>query len=333
MALNQKPTRQPKTEQRYRIRARSLAAKCRKDLAVAPGEVLDYRRFTGWLITRKPELSRVTWRQYKASAVFFLETESKNGDNVAAEALELLMKIDVDGCVRKTSKTSGSKMKKVPAKDFKTLMRELDNTASPWCEDLKRWIISSLLTGLRPIEWGTARIKNVNGEDVLIVDNAKASNGRAHGPTRRIMLGGLNDDERGTIKEHIERANLWEQAQQYEKMYHGCAAVLSRVVRKLWPGRDKYITLYSLRHQFSANAKASGFTCEEVAALMGHAVDRTATEHYGRKTAGYDMIRVRPDPKDVAAVRSILKTKFSSPVPTVKNKNNIVLKPKSEEGN
>ena len=43
----------------------------------------------------------------------------------------------------------------------------------------------------------------------------------------------------------------------------------------------------------------------EVAALLGHAVDTTAIKHYGRKTAGVDLVRVRPAPEDVARVRRV----------------------------
>lgn len=320
MPLNPRPTRQPKTEQRYRKRTRNLADSCRKDLELGASEILDYRRFTGWLINRKPDLSRGTWRQYKASVVFFLEKEAAGGDAIAGEALDVLINVDVSGCVRKTTRTSGAKMKKVPAKDFRSIMRALDAAGSPWREDLKRWIVSGLLTGLRPIEWGTARMGVSGSGAVLVVDNAKASNGRAHGPTRRVLLDGLSEEEIQSISEHVARANIWEQAQQYEKFYHGCAALLARTIHKLWPKRDRHVTLYSMRHQFSANAKASGFTREELAAMMGHAVDVTAGEHYGKKTAGHEMVRVRPDPADVAAVRSVFKARFTPPVPANKIK-------------
>jgi len=98
----------------------------------------------------------------------------------------------------------------------------------------------------------------------------------------------------------------------------------------LWPKRTSHATLYSMRHQFSANAKASGFTREEIAALMGHAVDTTATQHYGKKTAGYEMITVRPDPAEVARIRSVFKGRMQPPNPTVRIQNIPVLKPSDE---
>ena len=292
-----------------------MVQQCRKQLQLPHHEPMDYRRFVGWLIGRKPGISRDTWRQYKASVVFFLDEEAQKGDPIAEEAKELLEGVDVSGCLKKTTKTSAKKQKKVPLRDFRGIMKYLDNNPSPWSLDLERWISSSLLTGLRPAEWAGTSFGFADGEVALIVQNAKATNGRALGFSRHILLGGLTDDERDMIKEHVERANEWEQAQQYHKFYHGVAASMARVVRKIWPKRDTYPTLYSMRHQFAANAKASGFTREEIAALMGHAVDTTATEHYGRTTAGYDMIRVRPDPAEVAKVRQVYRGRNAPPKP------------------
>lgn len=316
MPLPFNPTRTNKTEQRYRRRTRNLVVQCRKKLSIPDNESLDYRRFVGWLVNRKPELSRDTWRQYKASVMFFLEKESENDNQIAQEAMEYLSTIDVSGCVKKSKKTSSRKMKKFPLRDYKALIKHIDDFPSPWANDLKRWIGSSLLTGLRPGEWATARMDEIDGVAVLVVQNAKATNGRAHGPSRVIFLDGLTSDERDMIKKHVDRANEWEQSQQYSKFYYGCAASLSRASRRVWPRRESHVTLYTMRHQFSANAKASGFTREEIAALMGHATNETATEHYGRKTAGFDMVRVRPSPEEVARIRKVFKNKFNDPSPS-----------------
>ena len=327
MPLSSKPTRIERTEQRYRRRTHNLVAQCRKKLRIPNHEQLDYRQFVGWMVTRKPEWSRDTWRQYKASVMFFLEQESERGNDIASEAMEFLSPIDVTGCVKKTKKTSGAKQKKFPLKEYKQIIKNINDFGSPWAEDVERWVGSALLTGLRPSEWATAYMTTVSGEPALIVNNAKATNGRAHGPTRTILLDGLTQDERKMISKHVLRANEWEQAQQFERFYHGCAATLARATRRLWPKRDSHATLYSMRHQFAANAKASGYTREEIAALMGHAVDTTATEHYGKKTAGFDMIRVRPDPAEVARIRSVFKGRYEAPEP--KNKSVLPTVPKA----
>jgi hypothetical protein len=65
-------------------------------------------------------------------------------------------------------------------------------------------------------------------------------------------------------------------------------------IRKKLGIREK-ITLYSARHQFIADAKASGLTLYEIAALVGHASIRTASEHYGKKKVGRRGRKIRND--------------------------------------
>lgn len=193
---------------------------------------------------------------------------------------------------------------------------------SKWYEPLRRWVISGILTGLRPIEWATAKISTFEGEECLIVKNAKHTNGRAHGEFRTIILSDLTIDEISIIKKHVEYCNEWNDADQFHSLYVSCGRTLSKVCKILWKRRDQYPCLYSARHQFSADAKASGLTREEIAALMGHAVDETATKHYGKKTAGSSYTRVKPTVEDVLKVRQVYDQKYlgvNEPKPSVEN--------------
>lgn len=311
MALLIEPTRSESTKKEYKRRTRELSRRCRKELEIHNHELLDLRRFVGWLINQKTTLARTTWRQYKASVVYFLEVEvESNNDPIAHEALELLLPEDVEGCIPVSTRTSGIKLKKFPLKDFQTLHQYLENTPGIWHEPLRRWLVASLLTGLRPQEWAHTIYTFKNGEDALVIKNAKHTNGRAHGPTRTILLGGLTVEERETIRQHVEVAIEWEAHQDYKHFYQACASTLGRLSRKLWPKRSQHVSLYSARHQFSADAKASGMSREEIAALMGHAVDETASIHYGRKTAGYNLCRVRPDPNEVNRIRNTFQNRY-----------------------
>lgn len=306
MPLNPHPTRTPATEAAYRRRTRELVARCRRELTIHPHEQMDYRQFAGWLISHKTQWARTTWRQYKAAVVYSLEQEvAKTKSAMAQEALEALLPVDVEGCVAKTRKTSGSKLKRFPARDYRALVQWMRQHPGQWHADLERWLTVSLLTGLRPQEWAHAIMKGAGGNASLLIENAKATNQRAHGPTRTLLLDGLTDSERELIATHLQRCQEWEKSGQFKSFYHGCSATLTRLGRLLWPARQQYPTLYSTRHQFSADAKASGFLREELAAMMGHAVDDTATKHYGRKVAGHNMVRVRPDPAEVARVRQV----------------------------
>jgi len=317
MPLPAKPTRTQQTEQAYRRRALELARRCRKELSIEAHERLDYRQFTGWLISQKHTWSRDTWRQYKASVVFFLtEMVQQHQDATAEEALESLTITGTDGCVKVTGQTSGNKLKRFPIQDYKKINAALSSMPGPWNEDLRRWLAAGLLTGLRPQEWGQTVWTYKQGEEALEIQNAKATNGRAHGTTRTLLLGGLSQAEKDLVKAHVERCQVWAQADQFPHFQRAVAGFFGRLGRKLWPKRAGRVTLYSARHQFSANAKASGFLPEEVAAMMGHAVDLTATKHYGRKVTGFEIVRIRPDPKEVERVRKLAWTKFQSPEPT-----------------
>lgn len=74
----------------------------------------------------------------------------------------------------------------------------------------------------------------------------------------------------------------------------------------LWPRRVQHYVLYSTRHTFAAAAKII-FARAEVAALMGHAVDDTATKHYSRPPKGSKRLPAielpRPSVRDLARVR------------------------------
>jgi hypothetical protein len=314
MPLPAKPTRTPGTEAAYRRRALELARRCRKNLGLHNHERLDYRRFTGWLITQKGEWTRETWRQYKAATAFFLEElVRQHQDATAEEALETLLKTGTDGCMTKSTRTSGSKLKRFPVNDYRRIEQHLQGHPAPWNQDLRRWLTAGILTGLRPREWGQTLWTDRNGEPALEITNAKATNGRAHGVTRTLLLGNLTEAERVVIREHVERAQVWANADQFAHFQRGVAATLGRAVRSLWPRRAQRVTLYSARHQFSANAKASGFLPEELAAMMGHAVDITAARHYGRKVTGFEIVRVRPDPKEVERVRKLDWGRYQGP--------------------
>ena len=89
----------------------------------------------------------------------------------------------------------------------------------------------------------------------------------------------------------------------FERHLRQLGDYMRTVTRKCLGKRASYPTLYSLRHQFAANAKSS-YTQSEVAALMGHGVDVTATIHYGRRASGQGALKVAPLPAQVATVRN-----------------------------
>jgi integrase len=297
--FDENPTRTNETVTVYIKRAKSLAKRAMSELGLAPGERLDARQFVAWLETLRPTLSKASWRQYKSSVVCFLEGYD---EPEALEAVDYLRELDTQGCSKTSLKTSGSKLKRFSWRDFQKITDHLRNKPGKWHRPLLDWLICGCLTGLRPQEWVGAQVVDLQGEKALVVKNAKGTNGRSHGPTRTLLLSALSIDELQTLRNHIERATTWAGMDQFDEFYDGCSLTLYYVSRKLWPRRQRHVTLYSCRHQFTANAKASGFSTAEIAAMMGHRVDTTATKHYGKKVAGNELLRVRALESDVDRV-------------------------------
>jgi len=79
-----------------------------------------------------------------------------------------------------------------------------------------------------------------------------------------------------------------------EWLLRTCTESLSRLNASLWSRREAGYTLYTTRYQFAANAKAMSVLPAYVAALMGHAVDRTACCHYARRQRN-EVFRPVPD--------------------------------------
>jgi hypothetical protein len=303
-------SRTDKTKEDYSSRAIQLIKRAKKELEIPNYEELDVRQFVVWLSEKKASIARTTWRQYKSSVVYYLEHH--HDVQSAVEALEYLKEITSVGALTTTERTSSLKLKKVSFEDWKKLDDHLSQENKKWHEQLRMWLRASIITGLRPVEWRNALIVQHNGMNALKIQNAKNTNGRGHGPTRTLLLEDITEEDLRAIKGHLNNVRTFIGMDEYEYFYKGCAISLYKACRQCWPRRKKHITLYSTRHQFSSNAKSSGFSKIEVAAMMGHAVDITATVHYGRKIAGNESLGVSPIEEDVSRVRSIKSTDFKA---------------------
>lgn len=307
-------TRQEETEQKYRKRGAWLARRFEKAAGVSAIE--DPMGLIQWMEGQKSEWGRSTWRQYKASALIYLE------DNHCDGAADQLRDIDVEGCKAPAhrleagdQKTASQKQKKVSPEE------ELAITNGFEAKKQFFWSLPSLIflkagiaVGLRPCEWPGADLLAeivVDGETIpgpiLKVKNAKDTNERAHGAFRHLVLSSLDDMDMTMVKNQLARAKKPrgpDGSISYEEYFKSCQGALYRVTKALWPRRRKRPTLYSARHQFSANLKAGGFRRDEIAAVMGHATDETASAHYGRRSAGRGgRGLVKPIQPEVARVR------------------------------
>jgi len=305
-------TRTEATEQAYLKRAGLLLRRAIRESGFDE-EQMSAEHFIKWLIGNKPEWSASTWRQNIASCSHAF------GNSFICE----LGKHTLPPSKSKSENTSALKSKKLPPHDLELLGRHLlqkavnaaernKHSEMPAASFAANLLFSGYVTGLRPIEWEFAHEGSSHKETDLkiIVRNAKATNGRANGVSRTIHLENVDQKLLNIIRETIQHVQRLKGKGELTTKFRSASRTVNQANRELWPRRKKRYTLYSARHQAAANWKLS-FSKEEVAALMGHCSARTASEHYGRRSAGRAHIfpgrlavcLPTPNPAEVATVK------------------------------
>lgn len=295
-------TTSDKTKQDYLKKVEQLIKKIKRENNV---DIVDERLLVAWLLNHRENINKNTFRYYKSAILYYL-TDIIATD-IAIESANHLNKFTSEMSYKKSNKTSAKKSKKINQEDLIKIFDYMDKNESKWNVYVKNWLIAGILCGLRPSEWINSELILNNETNVysLYVKNAKNSNGRANGDFRTIVLTDVTEDEINIIRQHMydikNFSNLSHDG--FEKFYKDCSARLNYINKQVFTRRTKNITLYSARHQFSANAKHSGLKTTEIAALMGHAVDETATQHYGRKNYGNSKLKVKPVQSQVDTVK------------------------------
>lgn len=296
------------TQKKYHIRAVQLIFRAKKE---QENEQLNALQIAEWLMTNKhDQYSKATWRQYRAALVYvFTQQIQDNTDDNSHDlstAIVLLQKTAPPSGLPDSRQTSAQKQKKMGESDLIRLMDYFNGKPSRHGLATQAWILSGLWTGLRPCEWEAAQLTASNE---LVITNAKATQGRSHGITRTLDIADLTEQEQQILClhfEYVQQAKMepWQDGVSgFERFYSHCRSCLYEATRALWPKRKQFITLYSARHQFSANAKHNDLPLEKIAALMGHASIETATAHYGRRSAGNGGgMKVTANNNDVARV-------------------------------
>ena len=237
------------------------------------------------LVSRSKTLSKSTVRQYRSAFVHVWELRGRDD---LIDAVQ-----DCAGEKQVEPRTSAKKLKTFRHEDLMKLVESLVNAGELLAA---AWMRGGFVTGLRPCEWQRSRLVG----NQLIVQNAKATNGRVHSNERIVLISDFRE------LHNIDALCHQLAGQDFEKKRRHVARAIGKHAKTLWPRAKKLPTLYSARHGFSAEAKAI-FSREEVAALMGHASIETAGRHYARRRIARGFLKVRPTSADVAAVISISK--------------------------
>lgn len=324
------PSRSAETQLAYTERARRLARRCHADLGLDGGERITHAQLVAWLTSHKAGWAPATWRAYKAVVVAVLEAAGNRQEerrrarpDEAAEAEAALSRLadlrgvlqeaSQAGCLAVVTRTSAAKAKRLPPGDRAEIARRLLAGRARDASLLTDYLVAGVRCGFRPCEWPSAARLPCPEDGVLVlrVANAKRDLLRAHGSHRTLRFLALPEADRAAIARWMEIVAACE-SEAYDALLGRISDLLYRTTRALWPRRKRYPTLYTPRHEFSAMAKLV-YERAEVAAMMGHATDLTASVHYGRCRGGAGQLPPdlsaaiaclpRPDPDEVTRVR------------------------------
>lgn len=311
-------SRSESTQIEYKKRAQQLCTRAQVELK---SKESDPRMVAAWLLKYRKNISKNTFRQYKSALVYYFWEVL--GTPSAKQAACFLARQNSDFASKTSDKTSGKKRKNIPEDDLNLLTaylrRGVDNK---WGNETANWLLAGIITGLRPVEWEHAKVYQDGDDFKLVVQNVKNTNGRANGMQRTLLLNNLNEEDIEILSSHLANIEKFGR-EKFHDFWVSCSKTLNRANETLFGKRKKNITLYSARHQFSADAKKSGLSPQAIAALMGHATDATAALHYGKRRSGRQGgLKVQPLSSEVETVKQKLAANphLSNPGANLKSK-------------
>ena len=279
-------TRTPETVAAYRERYRRLAVQAGVDRENLEGVIQ-------WFIGEHNRWAPSTISQYTATLIQAIEDAGESAANLLTFR-DWRPRPRVSG----PPQTSARKRKSVPKLEFVRLLDFLRLSHHPDDRLVAQWLNHNVRLFLRPSEWLTATIEKTQ----LVVENGKATNGRAHGTHRHVELQGyghhLVRDLAALLVVLKDRAS---KAKSLKHLWGSLAARIARACKKI---HIKRVSLYTMRHVGVANAKCR-MSPEEVSALAGHKTTATATTHYAKRRTGWRIQLsgvARPSAEDVAKV-------------------------------
>lgn len=291
-----------------------------------------------WIVKRlAPELLNSSWRIIRAGLKLIVDSQCSRG-KISKEKAEELKDLMHEKCWKTKSEkislgeslNSTSKRKKSITQDeydsICNFINSPDKIPPLWGEPMLLWLTCSMLTGLRPNEWiGASLVEKEGGKLNLVVKNFKHDEVRAPGEYRVLDISDLNVDEVEMIRQHISMAKTMRSQNMWDKYYRGCSNLLGYVNGVIFRRKSKMISLYTGRHQFTANLKASDMKPKERSALLGHSSTQTQVAHYGKRRSGKNMVVPKngnPEVENQIRDNQKLRTPANKPqqAPIVQNK-------------
>ncbi|MBJ7265579.1 tyrosine-type recombinase/integrase [Idiomarina abyssalis] len=238
-------------------------------------EKIDLLSFAHYCVEEiRPTISNSSWLSYRYQIDQCFNNE------------EMRKALSVKGVNPKRSnyEAAFTRAKQLNAEKLATIERYCATSPSLYATPLQLCLRATLLTGLRPNEWLRCQLESLDEIKFLRVSNTVKGESEGHKLTeRRIPLTHLNDEQ---MSELVDWLVLCE-SNDYERLISGVKAFLKQICQREFAHDRKRIQLYSARHQFAANLKATGLEKSLIAKLLGHATEEMQTQHYGRTLHGH----------------------------------------------
>lgn len=292
------------------------------------GTTITPRRMAAHLRTlfAQGEIAQATARIMKAAVLFWVAENAQsliaNGGEGLAEyesAYTEVRALATNTLPKRTTKTSSPKLKALP-KDALEALSEY-GARTPRAVNigpLLAFLNANLLVGLRPEEWFDANLftylrRTGHSQSPCLgmrIRNSKTTHGRGNGTHREILLHGINAHDLASmmhfltiVEAHRAENPSLSKSDLAKTFYSPLGQTMRNALNRV--GYRKAATtptLYSSRHQAVANAKFSGLTDREIAAMFGHSSTSTAKSHYGKKLSGWMKTQFRPSPESISKV-------------------------------
>ena len=179
--------------------------------------------------------------------------------------------------------------KSIPVSELRALIRYFRSSDDEFSLWISGYIILASRIGWRP---GEMLILQRLGH-LLRAGAEKHTNGRGLTDTCEIDIGAYF--ERSRLLGNVSLASKFDKwiadTRKWEAYYGGLTELQDNINSRLATASKnceiKRVCTYTFRHFAISCLKASGFSRPEIAVIVNHATDRTATEHYGRRRHGF----------------------------------------------
>jgi hypothetical protein len=285
-------------------------------------------------LVSKKRIAQSTARSLKAAAIFWIAEEAQNvlaqGGSLSEyeAAYKMIRELSTRELPTRTERTSSTKLKFFSKETLESLAEYAkNNPRAKHAGTLVAFIRANLLVGLRPAEWFGSDFMSYLHRDkqgryirtaagkvqstiALRVENAKTTHGRGNGDHREILLHGISDNDLAALMHFREIAQSF--ASKFaagtprsviaKAFFKPLQQTMTQALKRMGHPKNQLPTTYSTRHQAVANAKYSGLSDREIAAMFGHISTATAKSHYGKKLSGWMKVSFRPSAESVLAV-------------------------------